>query len=156
MAQIKKGEKRTKKQQQDAALLAFTECANITLSCKKAKVPRRTFYNWLEEDDFKSKFEKCVKMAVGVLEDEARRRAIAGVDKPIYYQGRRVGRVKEFSDTLLIVLLKAHAPEKYKDRVANELSGLNGGPIVTENRQVLVYLPENGRNPNESATTPNN
>lgn len=155
MAQIKKGEKRTKKQQQEAVLAAFTDCANITISCKKAKVPRRTFYNWLEDEDFKDKFEKCVKIAIGVLEDEARRRAIVGVDKPVYYQGRRVGRVREYSDTLLIVLLKAHAPEKYKDRVASELTGFNGGPIQTENTKVHFYLPQNGRNTDDPSAKDN-
>lgn len=35
------------------------------------------------------------------------------------------------SDTLMIFLLKARRPDKYKERRASELSGPGGGPIKT-------------------------
>jgi len=61
-------------------------------------------------------------MAVGevlkqqVREDEADRRAIEGVQKPVYQQKELVGYVTEYSDNLLITQLKAGNPEKYADR----------------------------------------
>jgi hypothetical protein len=133
MAHLKKGEKRSKRKQQSDVLAAFEASANITMACKKARVSRRTFYNWLEEIDFKDKFDKAAKLGTGLLEDEAVRRATQGVTEPVYYKGKRVGGVKKYSDTLLIVLLKAHAPEKYKERFSGELSGVGGGPIKTQN-----------------------
>lgn len=133
MAHYKRSEKRSKKKQQTDVLAAFEASANITLACKKSKIPRRTFYNWLEEIDFKDKFDKALKPAIGVLEDEATRRATQGTIEPVFYKGKRVGGVKKYSDTLLIVLLKAHAPEKYKERFSGELTGAGGGPIKTQN-----------------------
>src|SRR5690606_15500082 len=107
--------------------------ANVTRSARRAKIARQTVYDWLESDkEFKGRFDKAVKIGLGVLEDEATRRAVEGVLKPVYQKGKKVGTVREYSDTLLIVLLKAQAPEKYKDRVANELSGKNGEPLIPQ------------------------
>lgn len=56
------------------------------------------------------------------LEDEARRRAFEGFDKPIVHQGVITDTVKEYSDTLAIFLLKAHFPEKYRERSSVDLT----------------------------------
>lgn len=146
MAHIKKEDSRTTEQIKEAVLETFRDCCNITKSCKKNRLARRTFYRWLNEDaDFKKSFNEAAQLAIGVLEDEAKRRALEGVNEPVYYLGKKVGQVKKYSDTLLIVLLKAHAPEKYKERNHTELTGKDGQPIQVENSQVIVYLPENNR-----------
>jgi hypothetical protein len=140
MAHLKKGERRTTEQMQQDALEAFEDLGNVTLACKKAKVPRRTFYNWLRDiPQYKTSFEESTKIAVGVLEAEAHRRAVGGLKKGVYYKGKRVAWQTEYSDTLLIVLLKAHAPEKYKDRTSNEHSGPNGGPIPTAVTHRVIF-----------------
>ena len=54
------------------------------------------------------------------LELEARRRAVEGTERPVFYQGGEVGYVREYSDTLLIFLLKAHRPNKFRERVEHE------------------------------------
>ena len=41
------------------------------------------------------------------MEDEAVRRAVEGVPRPVFYQGQIVGAVQEYSDELLIRMLKA-------------------------------------------------
>lgn len=63
-----------------------------------------------------------------VLEAEAHRRAVEGVDEPVIYQGMvttvfdpvtgqdKVLTVKKYSDTLLAMLLKASDPEKYREQ----------------------------------------
>jgi hypothetical protein len=123
MAQLKKlRDLRTKKKQQQDVLNAFEQYANISRACKKAKVPRRTFYNWLEEEDFRKQYEKSEAIAVGVLEDEATRRAIEGTLKPVFHKGKKIGSIREYSDTLTIVLLKARAPHKYKDRSQTDIN----------------------------------
>jgi hypothetical protein len=43
---------------------------------------------------------------------------VEGVDKPVYQGGVLVGYVREYSDQLLVTLLKAHRPEKFRDNVA--------------------------------------
>lgn len=128
-----KKDARTQAQKQEEFLGYLVNLANVTRSARRAKIARQTVYDWLESDDsFKIRFDKAVKIGLGVLEDEATRRAVEGVLKPVYQKGKKVGTVREYSDTLLIVLLKAQAPEKYKDRVANELSGKNGEPLIPE------------------------
>ena len=49
-------------------------------------------------------------------ETEAWRRGKAGVLKPVYQGGKKVGSVREYSDTLPILCSKARDPEKYRDR----------------------------------------
>lgn len=139
MAHIKKAETRSKKKMQTEIIAAFENFANISRACKKVGIPRRTFYHWMEEDEFKAAFDKSLKIATGVLEDEATRRAIQGTLKPVFYKGEKVGSIREYSDTLTIVLLKAHAPDKYKENWKGELSGPNGQPIQTESTIIKVY-----------------
>lgn len=55
-------------------------------------------------------------MAADRLEQEAIRRAVDGTNKPVFFQGEIVGFEKEYSDTLLVLLLKAHKPDKYRER----------------------------------------
>jgi hypothetical protein len=67
-------------------------------------------------------------MACDILEAEAHRRAVEGVEKPVgWYKGRPGGYVREYSDVLLIFLLKGLRPEKYKDRLEKRglLANLN-------------------------------
>jgi hypothetical protein len=134
-----KADKRTPEQKQKAFLDKFCDLANITQAAKAARIGRQTVYDWIENDpDFKKQFKKARKVAVGVLEDEAVRRAVEGIDKPIFYKGKRVkAKVKEYSDTLLIVLLKANAPKKYKDRVQAEHTGKGGTPLSTLQVQIV-------------------
>jgi hypothetical protein len=54
---------------------------------------------------------------------------VEGVKKNVYYKGEKIDELREYSDTLLTLLLKARDPEKYKDRVQQEHSGKNGSPI---------------------------
>lgn len=65
--------------------------------------------------------------AADSLEAEATRRARLGVSEPIYQGGKLVGYKRNFSDTLLIFLLKGLRPEKFKDR--HEHSGPGGTPL---------------------------
>ena len=75
-------------------------------------------------------------MGADMLEDEAVRRAKDGVERPVYQGGKLVGHVQEYSDTLLIFLLKGARPEKYRDRVQRELSGPGGQTI-----QLITSVP---------------
>lgn len=138
------GPNKNPQKNQEAFLTAFCELGNISKAAKKAKVGRQTVYDWLENDaDFKKKYKKARKIAAGVLEDEAHRRAVEGCNKPVWYKGQKVGTVKEYSDTLLVQLLKANLPKKYRERVQSQLTGPDGGPIKTES--TVLILPSNGR-----------
>jgi hypothetical protein len=118
-----------------AFLAALAECGNIRIACESAKIDRKTYYNWLDEDDvFKEGALAARDHASDLLEQEAWRRAREGTDKPVYQGGGLVGTVREYSDTLLIFLLKGNRPDKFHER--HELTGKGGGPIKTEERRV--------------------
>lgn len=133
-----KRDSRSKKKVQEDFLAQIEVTGNVTIACKKAKVPRKTIYNWLGNDaDFKVLYEVSVIIGIELLEDEAQRRALHGVKKPIYQGGKKVGYVQEYSDTLLIFLLKGKKPEVYKDRsevkgTLNANISLSDQPIVFE------------------------
>jgi hypothetical protein len=119
-----KKDKRSPKKKQKEFLSYFCDLANVSKAAKKAKIGRRTVYDWIENDsEFEKEYDKANRIALGVLEDEATRRAVEGTNKPVWQAGKRMGTIKEYSDTLMIVLLKARAPEKYKER--HQVDGKN-------------------------------
>ncbi len=134
--------------------LALT--GNVRLACQKARVERSTVYKarWEAEgrrpaddkttdarglprqyDDFAAKWDAALEEAGDRLEEEAWRRAVGGTLKPVFYQGLlctdRKGQpmgVQEYSDTLLVLLLKAHRPDKFRERF--EHTGPGGKPLA--------------------------
>ena len=66
--------------------------------------------------------------AVDRAEAEVYRRAFRGVDRPVYYAGQQVGIIRDYSDSLAALYLKAHRPEIYRDR-ADPDAGKHSGPL---------------------------
>ncbi len=99
---------------------------------------RTSFYGWLKADPkFKDDFEEVKQIYIEKLEQEADRRAIEGINKPVFYKGKLVTdatgnpvTIKEYSDTLLIFRLKALAPEKYRERIDNNVDLRTPGAIA--------------------------
>lgn len=97
---------------------------NVSRACQAVDIDRTTPYTWRDEDEeFASAWEKAKQWGAEALEDEARRRAYEGTDKPVFYLGGQVGTIREYSDTLAIFLLKGAMPEKYRDNTKIEHSG---------------------------------
>lgn len=125
-------ENRTLQQKKKAFLAAFAEVGNISRAAELAGIARSNHYDWMRDDpDYPALFREADQQACDRLEQEARRRAVEGVQKPVFQGGKQVGVVQEYSDTLLIFLLKGAMPEKYKERQHTELSGPGGGAIQT-------------------------
>lgn len=128
----------------------FAHVGNVRAASKISGVGRRTHYDWLETDEaYAQAFEDARAEAADRLEQEARRRALVGVDEPVY--GRLpganagigiVGYVRRFSDNLLMFLLKNWRPEVYTNR--HELTGKDGAPLAAR-PAVTLYMPNNGR-----------
>jgi hypothetical protein len=94
-------------------------------------IPRPQMYVYRDRDArFAAAWQAAEDEGTDVLEAEARRRAVDGVEKPIYHQGVCVGTVWEYSDTLLIFLLKGRRPEKYRDRQDVRHSGNINGTVT--------------------------
>lgn len=109
---------------------ALTKNGVVAYACKIVGVGRTTVYRFREEDpDFAAAWDAAIEQALDDMEVEAWRRAVRGVRKPVFYQGSKVGTIKEYSDTLLIFLLKGGRPEKFRDRYQMEHSGPGNGPM---------------------------
>ena len=57
-------------------------------------------------------------------EDEADRRAVEGTLRPVFHKGNICGHVREYSDSLLAIQLKAGNPDRYADRQKVEHRGV--------------------------------
>jgi hypothetical protein len=111
-------------------LAEFAQCGNVLRSAQAVGVGRKTVYDWLKREPFKALYDDAHEDALDQLEEEARRRAVDGVLKPVYQQGHRVGTIKEYSDVLLITLLKGKRPDTFRERV--EHTGKDGGALTLE------------------------
>jgi hypothetical protein len=112
-----------------AFLAAYAHTGNVTRAAKAAKISTTAHYKRLKADPtYRLAFEQADIVATGLLEDESTRRAVQGVRKGIYWQGRRVGYQLEYSDGLMMFLLRGRRPDKYRtDKV--EHTGKNGGAV---------------------------
>jgi hypothetical protein len=120
-------------------LVEFAKTGMIDKAAVKSGRTRRTIYDWVEKDAaFKASYEESKEHFVELLETEADRRAVKGCEKPVFYMGEVVGRIREYSDTLLIFRLKALAPDKYRER--QEITGKDGKPIQVETKPNLALL----------------
>lgn len=83
-------------------LAALRATGNVRASCEKAKITRETAYdNRKSNPSFAARWDAAIEDACDSLE------AVAWL------------RAKRSSDTLLIFLLKAHRPEKYRETTRN-------------------------------------
>lgn len=93
----------------------------VAEASKIADVHCKTVYRWVDRlPAFAAAYKECQEEAADNLEAEALRRARDGVEEPVFYQGKVVGAIRKYSDTLMIVLLKAFRPHKYVERVVME------------------------------------
>lgn len=112
----------------DAFLAAFSETGNVRAACTSARIGRQTFYDLRDRsDEFRTRLKDAKDDACDALELESRRRAKDGVTKTIFYKGVPIGTEHEYSDTLMIFLLKAHRPEIYRETINQN----HGGTIET-------------------------
>jgi hypothetical protein len=132
-------------------LAALRASANVQLSCAVAGVPRRSFYNRRDADPaFAAAVAEALEDGCDLLEAEARRRAVDGVPRkkfdragnPIIDPDTGQQYVeREYSDALLIVLLKAHRPERFRDTYRQEHAGPGGGAVPITFIEVVKTAP---------------
>jgi hypothetical protein len=110
---------------QEAFCAALRQRGNVQDACEATGIARRTAYQWRSDDtDFAAAWDEALDEAADRMEREAFRRAVEGTNEPVYHQGQEVGAVRKYSDTLLIFLLKAARPEKYRERTETRHTGL--------------------------------
>ena len=116
----------------------YRQRGNVRAACRASGIDRTTAYAWRQENEtFKELWINAREEATDLLEEEARRRGHDGIDKPIYYKGKKVDVIKEYSDRMLEILLKANR-KKFRDKV--EVTGEDGGPISVVKRIERVIV----------------
>lgn len=84
-------------------LLKLAECGLVGVACRFARIHHSTLREWEEHDvDFSFMRREAERAADELVEAEIQRRGRDGTLKPVYYKGKVVGHVREFSDQLLI------------------------------------------------------
>jgi hypothetical protein len=132
---------------QKAFLGAFAETGSVTAAARAADIYRSTHYYWLENPEYAKAFDQAQEEATDRLEEEARRRAVQGVQR-LKFGGNgaplkdpRTGEVyveHVYSDSLLVALLRANRPEKYADRHKHEISNLSNDELIAKARAALI------------------
>lgn len=135
MAKKTRNQRRKSPQIKKAAFLAaYAECGTITRAAEIADCDRNAHNYWLEHDRaYPERFAQAERQASDRLEQEARRRAVDGLQKVKFHQGRpimvqdpnfpndqskQIPYVEhEYSDMLLVVLLNANRPDKFRRNV---------------------------------------
>jgi len=94
---------------------ALAERGIVTDACKVARISRAQAYAWRKDDpSFALDWDDAYQQAMDALEAEALRRAVRGVEEPVFYKGELVTTVQKYSDTLLMFLLNGGRSEKYR------------------------------------------
>jgi hypothetical protein len=99
-------------------LAALEAHGMVTTAARAAAITTETVYQHRKADEaFAQAWAEAYAAYCDRLEMEAYRRAVDGVDEPVYQQGALVGVVRKYSDALLTLKLKRHRPEQYRERV---------------------------------------
>lgn len=150
-----------------AFLDALAVTGTVTQACEAVGVSRKSFYNWKQDDkEFASYLKDAFAEASERLEQEARRRAVQGIEEPItnkdgfiWKRDPRTGdilldddfepipyTINKRSDRLLEVLLKGNH-KKYRDAQAAvevDMPDGGGGPDGAGRRITVRFIRSDG------------
>lgn len=103
---------------------AYAQLGNVSDAARVAGVSRANVYDWMNASDtFRQMMLDAREQAADRLERAAVERAVAGVQEPVYYRGEVVGHTRKYSDQILMFLLRAARPEKFRDRTTIRTEG---------------------------------
>ena len=124
----------------DAFLAHLAETGILSDAAAAANVDRSNVWRRRQDDaEFAQAVEQALDMAADKLEAEARRRALEGVEEPVYQGGQLVGTRTVYSDSLLALLLKGRRKKVFAERI--EQTGADGGPVKTQQVVIATGVP---------------
>lgn len=119
-------------------LKILADTGNVTAAADAVGISRMNAYLHREKDEeFRTGWDEAIERAIDELEHAVRDRAIKGVERFVVSMGKVVlveelqpdGSKKmvplmerQYSDSLAAILLKAHRPEKYRDRPSGDMN----------------------------------
>ena len=135
---------RTMTENQARFLECYATSGSVGLASRWAHVHRSSHHSWMKSDPtYPARFKDAQARAAQTFEDEAVRRAVHGVKRPMFYQGKPIKVNGEiafetvYSDRLLERLLEANNPDKFKRR--NETTfQWSGDPAELSQEQLSV------------------
>ena len=115
------------------------------LERKAATIAGVPFSEIRKEREISDEFREMEQDVKGMIAEDIRaeviRRGMDGVDKNVYYKGEVVGVEKQYSDSLLLALAKAHDPIFIEKKA---LVNPDGGPlkVVIQDFSALSDIPD--------------
>jgi hypothetical protein len=126
-------------------LETLARVGTVSHACQAAGVNITTAWRMRQSDPgFDQACQDAERRFTDRAERELFRRAIDGVEEPIYQGGKLVGTRLVYSDSLLLAVVKARKPDLYRDRSTVEHA--LAGPVVDARRQRAILAdPEAAR-----------
>lgn len=84
-------------------------------ACRLVGIHPRSIANRMADEEFAERYEEALQVHRDQIEDEIYRRAIVGVDEPVFFKGEATDVKRVYSDQLLLEYARAHIP-KYRPR----------------------------------------
>lgn len=111
-------------------IVKFSEHGNCTQACEFVGISRVAIWSRRQSDPaFEQAYLAAEACGTQALKDEAHRRAYRGVLKSVYHKGEIVGLQREYSDTLLMFMIKKHDPS-FRDSFQVEHANAGGRPFM--------------------------
>ena len=111
-------------------LKKLAECGQYHLACELSGVGKGQMKRWRRNPRFEELCQEAKLEAIEKLEAEADRRGYHGYPQKVFFEGVHVGDITRYSDALLMMRLRALAPEKYSKQVT-----------TTKRSGVIVFEP---------------
>ena len=133
MIKISKFHHPIKEEDKKKFIEVLRETDNGRLAARACGFALRSFQEHKKKDqEFSDAWDEARDEAVDILKREAWRRAFAGTRKPIMYQGKVIGVVREYDTDLIKFLMEASHPEIYARRYRTEITGRAGKDLIPE------------------------
>lgn len=114
----------------------FAELAKhglVATAARTAEIDRSNAYKLRDADpEFAERWLEALELYADGLEEAAHRRAVEGIPKGVWHQGQQVGEELQYSDSLLLAMIKAKRKREYGDASKIELTGADGGALKVE------------------------
>lgn len=113
-------------------LVKYKQCGHQGDTCRAIGISIDAVWDWRKGKAFNDLFENARAGVAQIYEDEAKRRAVTGVEQDVYFEGRVVGKRTEYSDMLLKTLLQAN-DKRYRQNIPiGDGTGDNSFSIVLQ------------------------
>ncbi len=95
----------------------LSRSGSVTLASERSGIRRYTLYRMRAQDEtFAKRWDRHLSLGIDRLQDDALRRAVDGVERPVWRGGTKVGTVQQYDNRLLQFLLRAHRPDIYSEK----------------------------------------